>query len=171
MSDIIQFKRGTAALATSVNPLLAEAEMGYETDTRRMKVGDGTTLWNDLPYFSGLLPILDVEFVMDGGGLDITAEIQGKLRIPFDCTILAARLVTEGGPGDMVVDIYKGLPSTITSICAAAKPTLAAAEEYEDLTLTGWNIDVVAGEYLRYSVDSVSGVKWANMILTVLKFN
>lgn len=33
------------------NPVLLQAEMGYELDTHRVKFGDGQTRWNDLPYF------------------------------------------------------------------------------------------------------------------------
>jgi hypothetical protein len=31
---------------------LLEGELGYETDTAYMKIGDGTTYWNDLPYWN-----------------------------------------------------------------------------------------------------------------------
>lgn len=50
MADIIQIKRGTAASATANNPILADGEFGYETDTSKIKVGDGVTAWNSLPY-------------------------------------------------------------------------------------------------------------------------
>lgn len=46
----IQFRRDTAANWQSTNPTLAEGEPGYEIDTDRMKIGDGATAWNDLPY-------------------------------------------------------------------------------------------------------------------------
>lgn len=36
-----------------VNPVLALGELGVETDTRKLKVGDGTTVWNSLSYISG----------------------------------------------------------------------------------------------------------------------
>jgi hypothetical protein len=32
------------------NPLLQRGEIGYEVDTHHVKVGDGITYWNDLPY-------------------------------------------------------------------------------------------------------------------------
>lgn len=35
------------------NPILASGEQGYETDTGKMKIGDGIHRWNDLNYFSG----------------------------------------------------------------------------------------------------------------------
>lgn len=34
------------------NPILYAGEMGVEDDTRLVKVGDGTTNWNDLPYIN-----------------------------------------------------------------------------------------------------------------------
>lgn len=48
----IQFRRGTAAQWTSANPVLADGEMGIETDTKKFKFGDGTLTWNALPYAS-----------------------------------------------------------------------------------------------------------------------
>ena len=46
----IQLRRDTAANWTSVNPVLAAGEIGFETNTRLMKAGDGTTAWATLPY-------------------------------------------------------------------------------------------------------------------------
>jgi Major tropism determinant N-terminal domain len=45
-----QFKRAIASRWTSVNPVLAAGELGLETDTVKMKFGDGVTAWNSLPY-------------------------------------------------------------------------------------------------------------------------
>lgn len=50
MAIQIQFRRGTAAEWTSVNPVLAEAEMGIETDTNLFKIGNGSSTWTALPY-------------------------------------------------------------------------------------------------------------------------
>lgn len=52
MAQIIQIRRDTAANWTSVNPVLAQGEMGYETDNKKIKFGDGTTAWNSLAYFT-----------------------------------------------------------------------------------------------------------------------
>lgn len=37
------------------NPLLKKGEERYETDTNKVKRGDGKTKWNDLPYLPGSL--------------------------------------------------------------------------------------------------------------------
>lgn len=45
-------RRGTAAAWTAANPTLAAGEIGYETDTRQAKVGDGSTAWSSLGYLT-----------------------------------------------------------------------------------------------------------------------
>lgn len=65
-----QFRRGTAAEWAATNPILLAGEMGYERDvpltteasadtydysdpafgSGAIKIGDGVTRWNDLPY-------------------------------------------------------------------------------------------------------------------------
>lgn len=71
MADRIQVRRDTAANWASVNPTLAQGEHGYDTTTKRMKVGDGSTAWNSLPYFGDYLMPVDctsrvVEITGDG---------------------------------------------------------------------------------------------------------
>ena len=46
----IQARRGTAATWTSTNPTLAAGETGYETDTGKFKIGNGSTAWASLAY-------------------------------------------------------------------------------------------------------------------------
>ena len=50
MAIQIQFRRGTAYEWSTIDPTLALAEMGIETDTNLFKIGNGTTAWNDLDY-------------------------------------------------------------------------------------------------------------------------
>jgi hypothetical protein len=53
MSYQIQFRSDTAANWTAKNPVLAEGEPGFETDTGILKIGDGTTAWINLGGSSG----------------------------------------------------------------------------------------------------------------------
>ena len=50
-----KFRRGVALQWSNANPILAQGEPGYETDTGLLKMGDGLTPWNSLSYFSDLL--------------------------------------------------------------------------------------------------------------------
>jgi len=55
MANKIQLRRDTAASWTSANPILAQGELGIETDGLnttevKRKIGDGVTAWNSLAY-------------------------------------------------------------------------------------------------------------------------
>ena len=52
MADLIQVRRDTAANWTSANPTLAQGELGLETDTLKVKFGDGSTAWTSLAYYA-----------------------------------------------------------------------------------------------------------------------
>lgn len=52
----IQLREGTAAQWSAVNPVLDLGEPGYETDTGKLKIGNGTSAWGALPYFVPGLP-------------------------------------------------------------------------------------------------------------------
>tara|TARA_B100000902_G_scaffold399964_1_gene474060 strand:- start:3198 stop:6710 length:3513 start_codon:yes stop_codon:yes gene_type:complete len=52
MATKIQVRRDTAANWTSANTVLSAGEMGWESDTGFMKIGDGTTAWSSLSYFT-----------------------------------------------------------------------------------------------------------------------
>ena len=52
VNNVIKLRRGDD---WSNNPVLAEGEPGFDTTNNILKVGDGTTAWNDLnPIGSGL---------------------------------------------------------------------------------------------------------------------
>ena len=46
-------RRGTAAAWTAADPILASGEIGYETNSGKLKIGDGVTTWAGLSYFTG----------------------------------------------------------------------------------------------------------------------
>ena len=50
MSTQIQVRRGTASDWSSEDPVLAEGEIGLETDTGKYKIGDGSAAWSSLEY-------------------------------------------------------------------------------------------------------------------------
>ena len=49
-SKPLQLKRGTARAFRRYNPILLEGQPAFETDTQRLKIGDGYTKYNSLPY-------------------------------------------------------------------------------------------------------------------------
>ena len=63
MAVQIQLRNDTAANWTAANPVLAQGEMGIETDTRLFKIGDGVKTWSQLSYG----PLTGVPNTIDGG--------------------------------------------------------------------------------------------------------
>lgn len=53
MTTRIKFRRDTAANWTAENPILAAGEPGLETDTGKVKYGDGVTRWNAIEHTGG----------------------------------------------------------------------------------------------------------------------
>ena len=51
MARKIQLRRDTAAAWSASNPTLAQGEVGIDLTNNKIKIGDGTTVWNSLAYF------------------------------------------------------------------------------------------------------------------------
>ena len=70
----MQQRRGTAAQWTSANPVLNAGEMGWESDTNKFKIGDGTNHWADVDYFadvnSTVNPAFGTSIVFEGATAD-----------------------------------------------------------------------------------------------------
>jgi hypothetical protein len=70
MATRMQQRRGTASQWTSANPVLNAGEMGWESDTNKFKMGDGTNHWADLDYFidanSTVNPAFGTSIVFEG---------------------------------------------------------------------------------------------------------
>ena len=70
VNTVFRLKRGTAARWAEVNPILDAGEPGFVYDENRLKVGDGVTHWNDLPYLAegqggGLDEVENFDYVSD----------------------------------------------------------------------------------------------------------
>jgi hypothetical protein len=52
MANKIKLRNGTASAWDSANPTLLAGEPGFETDTRKWKLGDGSTAWGSLEYWN-----------------------------------------------------------------------------------------------------------------------
>lgn len=83
MTSVIQVKRGTASAWTSANTVLAAGEVGFETDTKKMKVGDGSTAWTSLGY---TVTDGDISGVTAGTGLSGGGN-SGAVTLSIDSTV------------------------------------------------------------------------------------
>jgi hypothetical protein len=75
-----QFRRGTASEWTLDNPVLHAGEPGFESDTGKLKMGDGVHAWSALEYFlPGSLGVAGVTTVDGRAGTVTLADLYAAL--------------------------------------------------------------------------------------------
>jgi hypothetical protein len=128
MATEIRLRRGTAAAWTAANPTLASGEVGYETDTRKLKVGDGSTAWASLSYFIGNLPGATLN---DLGDVTITSAASGDfLRWNGSAWINDAVNLSTDTVGDYINTVTASTGVTITgSGGESASPVISIGQD------------------------------------------
>lgn len=107
-------------------------------------------------------------------GSSLAAGQQSDSYFPAPCTIVGFVLLADP-TGSVVLDLWKTAfgafpPSNANSICAAAKPTIVSGNKYLDNTLSGWSVNIAAGDVIRFNIDSVSVITrlFAGLIVRVV---
>lgn len=114
-----------------------------------------------------------IGIIIDGGGSPLTTGQKGFVEVPFNCTITRSTLLADQ-TGSAVVNIWKVAyasfpPSAGNKITASAPPTISAAQNAQDSTLSGWTTSLSAGDILAFNVDSAATVTRVTLSLLVTK--
>ena len=136
MTTRLQQRRDTAANWTSNNPTLAAGEIGYETDTKKFKIGDGSTAWTSLAYAFGAAPALTFNAqtgtsytlaIGDVGAL-VTLSNTGGITLTVPPSVFSAGQVIniqQINTGAVTLSAGSGVTITSTGATAAAPKTRA----------------------------------------------
>ena len=98
----------TAANWTSANPTLLSGELGFESDTGKMKLGNGSTAWNSLAYLilipsSGLYP--GTQLLMPLGSASVPSlSFSGDTNTGIYSTGADKVAISTGGTGRVFID-------------------------------------------------------------------
>ena len=77
MATRIQIRRGTESEWTAANPTLMPGEVGIESDTEKIKIGDGSTVWASLGYMTQGAAGTDGSKWYNGAGAPSTTHADG----------------------------------------------------------------------------------------------
>ena len=83
----MQQRRGTAAQWTAANPILAAGEIGFETDTSKFKMGNGSSTWSALTYFANAA---ELAAIIDGAPALLNTLDELALALGDDPNFLTA---------------------------------------------------------------------------------
>ena len=114
MAVTIKFKRGQSSSWTTMNLTLAPGEPGFELDTGRLKIGDGITPWNDLPYLgedgNGVVSLSSFEDFPPLGDPKVIYKAEQEKQI-YQWNAVSRqyeRLGESGGTGSLDINIIYG---------------------------------------------------------------
>lgn len=131
----IQKRRDSAANWTSVNPVLSAGEDGLETDTGKLKTGDGVSDWNSLAYsilvpadigqrvaslVNGKVPSSQIDALVDWGTIGGDIANQSDLQTTFAQAL-------HGHEISQTFDVVSGVadPTQFSSISDAISAAIA----------------------------------------------
>ena len=154
---IIRFRlrRATAATWAAGGEVLLDAEMGYEKDTKKIKIGDGVTPWPLLDYWTNSAGELDSSNA--GAGISIGEALVGGtpgsggnptddadfasvgVLLPFDGVDMATT-TQDYGPNGLRVN---AIPNAVgvTAHISTTDSKWGGSSSYTNTSLPGWSVE------------------------------
>jgi hypothetical protein len=147
----IKVRRDTAANWTSNNPTLAAGEIGFETDTGRFKIGNGSTAWTSRTYAAPAInAVVDhaalttsVHGIENTANLVVTADLASLAPLAgptFSGTVTLPNTTSIGDVSATEIAYVNGVTSAIQTQLDAKLASATASTTYAPLsnpTFTG----------------------------------
>jgi hypothetical protein len=142
MAIRIQLRRDTAANWVSSNPVLRQGEIGIETDTLQMKLGNGTSTWTQITGYMNLVPdgnltIGDYVMVNDIGAISGVVGLDSSKN----ALIPGSSIIVEGSSDN-------SFETTLTVTDPTADRTITFKNADGTDSSAGRNIDNTTGPFL-----------------------
>lgn len=143
----IKLRGDTAANWTSNNPILAVMEPGVETDTAKIKIGDGVTAWNLLPYAvsgtSQSATSLQMTFVSDDS---LETQTGSKTKVPTGVDFTTADIGCD--VSDSITFTLRKSSTVNGTYSTVGTISVSAAAQNESIDISSW-ANLTAGDWVR----------------------
>lgn len=159
MATRIQVRRDSSSSWSSNNPTLSNGEIGFETDTYKFKIGDGSTSWSNLSYFSsgGSIELQTSESISTGDTVYLDQDT-GRIRKADKSALNTAKVIgfaTDSGVVDDFIEIRTaGTLSGFTGLIAGEDIYLNSSGG-----ITQDTDDILQGEYKTYLGEAISSTE------------
>ncbi len=143
-TQTMKVRGGVAATLSTVNPTPAAREPVYETDTRLMKVGDGTTAYNSLgyvrPYVTATDRLLGRSSAGAGAVEEITCTSDARAILAASNVYAARAWVNFNGTANTSLSGTYSQSGTTVTVTATAHGLSVGQQVYSDIT-SGTGVD------------------------------
>jgi len=138
----LQLRADTAANWTSVNPILLANELGRETDTGKIKIGNGTSTWTSLAYQAwATLPV-----AVNAGGTGQTTYTNGQLLIGNTTGNTLTKATLTAGSGVAITNGTGSITVAVDStVVTTAQTGIVTSTMIADGTIVDADINASAG--------------------------
>ncbi len=110
-----------------------------------------------------------VGVTFDGHGAPIQPGSHCSIQVTKGFTLVSWTLISDE-TGSIQIDVWRDTfanfpPTDADTITGSNEPAITSDNKNTDTTLTGWSTLVADGDILKFSVDSVTDIKRATLIL------
>jgi hypothetical protein len=135
----IQLRRDTAANWTSANPTLAAGEVGFETNTGAIKLGDGSAAWTALPYLRATEPATNADAAKTTGYVGMPQVVLNSGNLTLSKAHAGKHIYVTGASQTITIPANASVPFEIgtTIVVVNANLTSSIAITSDTLRLAG----------------------------------
>ena len=165
MATRMQQRRGTAAQWTAANPVLAAGEIGFETDTSKFKMGNGSSNWAALTYFANTTAL---EALLNDGApatLNTLNEIAAAINDdPNFFTSTASSISSSMNTHNVTTNIHGIANTTLLATLANVATAKTEGETFTGTAVTNHSNDITQ----VHGIDDTSVLATATTVATAV---
>jgi len=157
MATRIQLRRDTAANWTTNNPTLASGEVGFETNTNKFKIGNGSSTWSALSYFGGEV---DLSGYLTASSASTTYLTQASASTTYATKTELNNIDLSSASAAAVAAIVDSAPSTLNTLNELAAALGDDANYASTITTALGNkldISTASSEYVAKASPTLTG--------------